>query len=83
MTLFTAGLNISKTVKTDIAYRITHNYAIIKGGSYDYLPLEKIINVIIFVKSVWNKDQNNFYYNIFLEKAPYELPKKKVFVLMI
>ena len=35
MTLFTAGLNILKTVKTDIAYRITHNYAIIKGGSYD------------------------------------------------
>ena len=76
MTSFTAGLNILKTVKTDIAYRIMNNYAIIKGGSYDYLPLEKIINVIIFLKSVWNKDQNNFYCNIFSEKASYELPKK-------
>ena len=33
-------------------------------------------NVIIHIKPVWNKDKNNYYYNIFLEKAPYELPKK-------
>ena len=29
----------------------------------------------MLVKSVWNKDKNNYYYNIFLEKASYELPK--------
>ena len=33
-------------------------------------------NVIILVKSVWNKDKNSYDYNIFLEKASYELPKK-------
>ena len=31
-------------------------------------------NVIILIKSVWNKDKNNYYYNIFLERASYEFP---------
>ena len=37
-------------------------------------------------KSVWNKDKNNYYYNILLEKASYELPTKLtnfVFVITI
>ena len=37
----------------------------------DLLPLEKTMtlsNVIILVKSVWNKCKNNYYYNILLEK---------------
>ena len=33
-------------------------------------------NVIILIKSVFNKDKNNYYFNIFLEKDSYELPKK-------
>ena len=33
-------------------------------------------NLIILIKSVWNKDKNNYRYNIFLERASYELPKK-------
>ena len=33
-------------------------------------------NVIILIESVWNNDKNNYYYNVFLEKASYELPKK-------
>ena len=28
------------------------------------------------IKSVWKKDQNHYYYNVFLEKTSYELPKK-------
>ena len=36
-------------------------------------------NVIIIIKSVWNKDKNNYYYNIFLEKASYKFPKKYSF----
>ena len=32
--------------------------------------------VIKLIKSVSNKDKNNCYYNIFSEKASYELPKK-------
>ena len=31
---------------------------------------------VILVKSVFNKDKNNYYYNIFLEKASHELPRK-------
>ena len=37
-------------------------------------------NVIILLKSVFNKDKNSYYYNIFLEKASDELSKKQVFV---
>ena len=59
------------SVKSGITYTISHNYATIKVDSYDSFR-----NVIILVKSVWNKDKNNYYYNIFLEKASYECPKK-------
>ena len=56
-----------------------YNYATIKVDSYDSLPVEKTMtfrNVITYVKSVWNRDKNNYYCNIFLEKGSYELPKK-------
>ena len=33
-------------------------------------------HVILLIKSVFKKDKNNYYYNIFLEKASKELPKK-------
>ena len=32
-------------------------------------------NVIILIKSVFNKDKNNYHHNIFLEKGSNELPK--------
>ena len=66
-------------VKIGITYVISHNYAKIKVDSYDSLPLEKAMtfhNVIILIKSVFNKNENIYYYNIFLEKA---LSKKSVF----
>ena len=31
---------------------------------------------------VLNKDKNNYYYNVFFEKASYALTKKYVFVLL-
>ena len=34
-------------------------------------------NVIILINSIFSKDKNNYYYNIFLEKASHNLPKKK------
>ena len=40
-------------------------------------------NVTILVKSVWNKDKDNYQYNILLEKAYYKLPKGQAFVLII
>ena len=66
-------------VKSGITYIIFHICAKIKIDLYDSLPLEKtmtLCNVIILVKLVWNKDKNNYYYNIFLEKVSYELPEK-------
>ena len=33
-------------------------------------------NVTILIKSVLNKDQNHYYYNIFLENSSYLLAKK-------
>ena len=58
--------------------------------SYDSLPLEKLLNfhnVIIFIKSVFNRDKNNYYHNSFLEAGSYQLPKyndnKQVFAWII
>ena len=50
-------------VKNGISFVIPHNYAKIKVVLYDSLPLEKTMtfhNVIILIKSVWNKDKNNY-----------------------
>ena len=66
-------------VKSGITYVISHNYPKIKIDSYDSLPLEKTVtfhNAIMFIKSVFDKDKSNYYYNILLENASYELPKK-------
>ena len=65
-------------VKSGITYAISHYYAKIKVDSYNSLPLEKqliFLNVIILFKSDFNKDKNKYYYNIFVEKGSYELPK--------
>ena len=52
-----------------------HNYANIKVNLNDYLPPEKTLtlhNVIILIQSVFNKNQNHYYYNIFFEKFSYQ-----------
>ena len=67
-----------EVVKTGITYVISHSYAKMKVDSHDSLPLEKVLtfhNVIILIKSVFKKDKNSYYYNIFLEKRTYQLPK--------
>ena len=59
-------------VKTGITNLISHNYAKIKVDSYNSLLPEKATtfhNVIILINSVQKKDQNHYYYNMFLEKA--------------
>ena len=67
------------SLKTGITYVFSHNHARIKIDSDDGLPLEKILalhNAVIFVKSVFNKNQNQYYYDIFLEKCLYQVTKK-------
>ena len=81
MVSFTTVLFIlQEGVKSGITYVISHNYTKIKVDSYNSLPLEKTVtfhNIIILIKSVFNKDKNRYYCNIFLEKASYESPKNK------
>ena len=65
--------------KSSIKYVDSHNYAKIKIDSDDDLPLKKTLtmhNVVILIKSVFNKNQNHYYYNIFLEKCSYHLALK-------
>ena len=61
--------------KSGITYVFSHIYQKIKIDLYNSLPLEKILtfhNVLTLIKSAFNKDQNHYYYNIFLEKCWYE-----------
>ena len=58
--------------KSGITGSVIHHFAKIRIDLYDSLPIEKIMtfhNVIILIKSVVNKNKNNYYYNILLEKV--------------
>ena len=58
--------------KKGITDCINHNFERIRFASYDSLTIKKELNfhnVIIFFKSVVNKNKNEYYYDIFLEKV--------------
>ena len=60
--------------KSGITDSINLNFGKIRIDSYNSLPIEKILTfhiVIILIKSVVNKNKNNYYYNIFLEEDSY------------
>ena len=66
-------------VKIRIRYIFSYNFGKIKIYSDNDLLLKKVLNllnVIIHIKSVLNKDQNDYYYNIFFKKSLYQLAKK-------
>ena len=57
------GLNIFKVKKRVITDGFSHNFARIRIDSYDYLPIEKVLNfhnVIILIKSVINENKNHY-----------------------
>ena len=61
--------------KSGITDSINRNFGRIRVDSYDSLPIEKILtfhNDIILIKSVINKNKNEYYYNTFLEKGSYK-----------
>ena len=67
------------SLKSSITCVFSHCYVKIKVDSYDSLPIEKglnVHNVIILNKSIFNKDQNHYYYDIFLKKCSYQLAHK-------
>ena len=69
------NIKYHKSEESGITDSINHNFGEIKIDSYNSLPIEKILtfhNVIILIKSVVNKDRNNYYYSIFLEKSLYK-----------
>ena len=57
--------------KSHITDSINHNLAKIRIDSYDSLLIEKILTFQI-IKSVVNKNKNEYCYNIFLEKGLYK-----------
>ena len=68
-------INYLVSKKSDAKYIINHNFARIRIDSHNSLPIEKTLtfhNVIILIKSVFIKNKNNYYFNIFLEKSLYE-----------
>ena len=66
------------SLKSCITYSFSLNYGKMKINSYDSLHSEKTLTfyVIILLKSIFNKAQNYYYYNIFLIKCSYQLAKK-------
>ena len=57
-------------IREKVGNSINHNFTRIRIDSYNLLPIEKTFhNVIILIKSFVNKNKNNYYYNIFLEKG--------------
>ena len=58
-------------LKSNISDIYSHKYTKIKINFNDELPLEKAItihNVMILVKSAFDKNHNHYYYKVFLEK---------------
>ena len=61
-------------LKSGIIYVGSHDNAKTKTDSDDYLLLEKTLtlhNVAVLIKSVFNKNRNQYYYKMFLEKCSY------------
>ena len=70
--------HISK--KSGITNSINCNFGRIRIDSWNSLPVKKILtfhNVIILIKSVVNKNENKYCYNIFLEKVSYKYKSNK------
>ena len=82
--------NVTRTVSNNfhnkkVSYKMhcysshCYNFARFKIDTYDSLPLGKTLilhNVLIHIKSVFDKDQKHYYYTIFSEKCSYQIAKK-------
>ena len=74
----TIGLDIL-SVKKVILRIFFYHYAKIKIDSHDsLLPLKTLTlyDIVVLIGSVFKKDQNHYYCNIFSEKCLYQLAKK-------
>ena len=57
-----------------VLHSVKNSFAGTRIDSYNSLTVEKTLtfHVIILINSVVNKNENNYYYNIFIEKSSYE-----------
>ena len=58
--------------KSGITYSINCNFSRTRIDSYNSFLKEKALtfpNVIILIRSVFSKNKNHYYYNMFLEKS--------------
>ena len=72
---FERGLNILQVKKVVLQIVLIIIFARIRIDSYNSLLTEKSLtfhNGIILIKSVVNKNKNNYYHNIFLKKGSYK-----------
>ena len=70
-----SGIRYLINEKRGVTDSINHNFARIRINSYNFWPIEKILtfhDLIILIKSVVNKNENKYNYNIFLEKGCYK-----------
>ena len=68
-------INYLVSEKSGVTYSVNHDFIRIKIDSYNSLPTEKawaLHNFIVLIRSVVNKNKNDYFYNIFLEKGLYE-----------
>ena len=67
-------INYLISQKIGITYSVKNSFAGTRIDSYSSLTVEKTLtfHVIILINSVVNKNENNYYYNIFIEKSSYE-----------
>ena len=69
------GIRYLISQKSGITYSADHNFTRIRIESYNFLPIEKTLtfhNAIIFINSVFKRNQDHYCPNIFLEKGSYE-----------
>ena len=77
MKLFTIELGQSQ--KSCNTYIFSRFFAKVKVDSYDSCEKRLTLhNIIIHIKSVLNKDKNDYYCKIFLEKCSYQLAKRPI-----
>ena len=70
-----SGIRYLINEKRGVTDSINHNFARIITNSYSFWSIEKILtlhDLIILIKSVVNKNENNYNYNIFLETGCYK-----------
>ena len=66
------------SLKSGITYVFSNSYANIKidpDGDFYLEETLTLLSVVMIIKSVFNKNKNYYYYNLFLAKCPFQLVK--------